>query len=136
MATVALGTPIKASKPNNKVKLTKEEVTAAINACEEKTKIDKLARDAEKNARAHLSNIFSKIFPEVKFYEDISRITPEQVAKALENVESEAAFIITKTNEKRYPSWKDEFTAIKGELAVNAIIEETPYSYGYKIVAK
>lgn len=139
-ATIAYGTPVKAQKPSTiKTVITREEIEAAINACAKKKEADTIQAAAEKASKAHMTNIFSKLFPgKVVYFEDIAGLDPDQVSAAFAQVGktiiAEVDFHITKTSERRMPSWKDEYVKEKGEVAALNVVNNTPKSYSYRII--
>lgn len=74
----------------------------------------------------------------VQSADDFKGMTPEEVEKAFKRRTWQLAlgapgFSFEKTNEGRYPRWKEEFIAWAGEAEAERVIARTPPSFSYKV---
>lgn len=78
----------------------------------------------------------------IKTSDELKAMAPEEVDKrvqkriksgAIEIVRGAPRFKFVKTSAGRYPAWKAEFIAAKGEVAAEKLTAETPSIFSYRV---
>lgn len=123
-----------------------EEVTRAelleLKAAEEAyAKASKALTEAENAVKPLRLALAEKVLG-IKTADELKAMAPETVAARMvkrsriglwAKNSNAPRFEFVKTSQGRYPSWRAEFIAIRGEVAAENITRLTPTIYGYKV---
>jgi hypothetical protein len=97
--------------------------------------------DLERRTKAARLSLAQKVLG-VESEEQFKKIDPEMLESLMAVREEKGfwqserkapPFIFLKTNEGRYPSWKQEFIKVESEAEAEKIVAETPKSYSYRV---
>ena len=123
------------------VQVTRVELIALRDAEEAYAKANRELTAAENAVKPLRLALAEKVLG-VKTADELKNMAPDELEARLERrtkkgefevVRGAPRFKFVKTSAGRYPGWKSEFVAIKGEVAAARITADTPTIYGYRV---